>query len=115
MSELACGVTLAFTASPFPFPFLSFLELPLGTSAMSFCGRIRGGLVSGVCGATGGVRVAVGGVPCQSRGPSSGQLSSLRWSRTSLGLTARPQWLKHTSVVKRESEVCAAGGIGAVV
>lgn len=36
MSELACGVTLAFTVSPLPFPFLSFLELPLGTSAMSF-------------------------------------------------------------------------------
>lgn len=37
MSELACGVTLAFTVSPLPFPFLSFFELPLGTSAMSFC------------------------------------------------------------------------------
>lgn len=36
MSELACGVTLVFTVSPLPFPFLSFLELPLGTSAMSF-------------------------------------------------------------------------------
>ena len=36
MSELACGVTLVFTVSPLPFPFLSFFELPLGTSAMSF-------------------------------------------------------------------------------
>lgn len=36
MSELACGVTLAFTVSPFPFPFLSPFELPLGTSAISF-------------------------------------------------------------------------------
>lgn len=41
MSELACGVTLAFTVSPLPFPFLSFFELPLGTSAMSFCNRDR--------------------------------------------------------------------------
>lgn len=39
MSELACGVTLAFTVSPLPFPFLSFFELPLGTSAMSFYNR----------------------------------------------------------------------------
>lgn len=39
MSELACGVTLAFTVSPLPFPFLSFFELPLGTSAMSFYKR----------------------------------------------------------------------------
>lgn len=39
MSELACGVTLAFTVSPLPFPFLSFFELPLGTSAMSFYER----------------------------------------------------------------------------
>lgn len=36
MSELACGVTLAFTVSPLPFPFLSPFELPLGTSAISF-------------------------------------------------------------------------------
>lgn len=36
MSELVWGVTLAFTVSPFPFPFLSPFELPLGTSAMSF-------------------------------------------------------------------------------
>lgn len=38
MSELAWGVTLVFTVSPLPFPFLSFFEFPLGTSAMSFCG-----------------------------------------------------------------------------
>lgn len=36
MSELDCGLTLAFTVSPFPFPFLSPFELPLGTSAISF-------------------------------------------------------------------------------
>lgn len=36
MSELAWGVTLVFTVSPFPFPFLSPFALPLGTSAISF-------------------------------------------------------------------------------
>lgn len=85
MSELACGVTLAFTVSPLPFPFLSFFELPLGTSAMSFYKsdethlfKLTVSFQSGTFGqsSTGFTWVLLR-VPCQSPEPSSGQLSSL--------------------------------------
>lgn len=88
MSELACGVTLVFTVSPLPFPFLSFFELPLGTSAMSFYKgkethlfKLAASFQSDTCDQTsfGFVWAPLPNpcVPCQFPVLSSGQLSSL--------------------------------------
>lgn len=107
MSELACGVTLAFTVSPLPFPFLSFFELPLGTSAMSFCRKGKSDSLSWHQNEMHKLCVCVclaGRVPCRCPTPSSGRLSSLRWSGTSLGLTEHPQWLENTNKSRVNSE-----------
>lgn len=124
MSELDCGVTLAFTVSPLPFPFLSFFELPLGTSAMSFYKKeiihlggkghwfyCMNAVISKYGVSTQTIRYnsqpvwsltltlqmcVLSCVPCQSPAPSSDQLFFLQWSRTSLGPIGHPQLLKHT-------------------